>query len=167
MAEPRYLESSADLDGDFRYGLVRVWDRALPRLLWVMCNPSSADADKLDPTLRRCLGYSQRWGYGGFEVANVYAFRSPDPRVLRRHGFPVGSRNDEAILAALERCGNAIAAWGVIPETGRALHVERLITARQSLLALRLSKGARPEHPLYQAADLLPIVWRPAPREVA
>src|SRR5436190_16744965 len=74
--------NGAIIVGDYRYLLWRSWDRARPRLLWVFLNPGTADGRADDPTLRRCIGFSQAWHYGGLEIANLFAFRTPRPADL-------------------------------------------------------------------------------------
>ena len=51
--------------GVYRYDLTRVWDRQRPLCLFLMLNPSTADAERSDPTVTRCLNYAHAWGYGG------------------------------------------------------------------------------------------------------
>ena len=51
----------------FRYRLWRVWDGALPSVLFIMLNPSIADECDDDPTIRRCIGFAKAWGFGGIE----------------------------------------------------------------------------------------------------
>jgi len=63
--------------GDYRYHLWRTWDETRPRLLWVMLNPSTADGETDDPTVRRCIGFSKGWGYGSIEIVNLFAYRPP------------------------------------------------------------------------------------------
>ena len=63
--------------GPYRYLLWREWNAKLPRLLWILLNPSTADERVDDPTLRRVLGFSRSYGFGGLEVVNLFALRSP------------------------------------------------------------------------------------------
>ena len=86
--------------GRYRYTLRRAWDAGPSHsgtVCWVMRNPSTADADKLDPTLRRCRGFTLGWGFAAMSVVNLYALRSTDPRGLWDTSDPVGPDNDEAI----------------------------------------------------------------------
>ena len=70
--------------GHYRYSLYREW-RYNPRLIvWMMLNPSTADALTNDPTLRRCIDFSRQWGYGGLIVVNLYAFRASKPKTCGR-----------------------------------------------------------------------------------
>lgn len=70
--------------GWHRYLLARIWDPspAAALLVWIMLNPSTADHERDDPTVRRCAGFARRLGYGGIAVANLYSYRATDPREL-------------------------------------------------------------------------------------
>jgi hypothetical protein len=48
--------------GTYRYELWRRWAEG-PHVLFVMLNPSTADAVTDDATIRKCIGYAKRWGY--------------------------------------------------------------------------------------------------------
>ena len=70
------LKSDAVFSPDrlHRYGLWRIWDDDLPKVLFIGLNPSTADELKNDPTIRRCIGYAKDWGYG------CLLYTSPSPR---------------------------------------------------------------------------------------
>lgn len=73
-------------DNAYRYLLTRTWDPAPPVVAWVMLNPSTADDRQDDPTIRKVRGFSQRWGFGGVVVVNLFPLRSTDPAGLRAAG---------------------------------------------------------------------------------
>jgi hypothetical protein len=162
--EPAYLDQGATFgspDNRYRYLLWRTWDRALPTVLWVMLNPSTADAAQLDPTLRRVLGFSRAWGFGGFRVVNLFALRSTDPEALRRVPDPVGPENDHVLQVAAHKANSVIAGWGAhAAGVERAREVRRLLEPVCALHALRITKTGHPSHPLYLPAKLRPFVWR-------
>lgn len=54
-----------------------------------MLNPSTADENVDDPTIRRCINFAKDWGYGGMYVGNLFAFRTAYPKELKEAGFPV------------------------------------------------------------------------------
>lgn len=145
-------------DGVYRYRLLRRWSRGA-RVVWVMLNPSTADAQRDDPTIRRCIGFSRAWGFGAMEVVNLYALRATEPGVVRGHDEPVGPENDRYIVAAASRGAHVIAAWGAFPwAAARADHVlELLMRARRPVRCLGLTRGGHPRHPLYARADARPI----------
>jgi hypothetical protein len=146
--------------GRYRYTLWRRWAEG-PRCLFVMLNPSTADATRDDPTIRRCIGFARRWGHGSLEVVNLFAWRATDPAVFyQREAWhdadPIGPENDRAILAAVGRAATVIAAWGMHGELmGRGAAVEAMITrAGVDLWCLGITrKGYHPRHPLYLATE--------------
>lgn len=99
-------------DGIYRYTLTRQWDDG-PCICWLMFNPSVADASISDPTIRRCMGFSKRWGYGRMVVVNLYALRSVDPRSVARAGpSAVGPLNNYWISESIKESRELICAWG-------------------------------------------------------
>ncbi len=152
-------------DGDYRYLLWRELPQAdllqedLGTVMFLMLNPSTADADQDDQTIRKILGYARRWGYSKLVVANLYGLRSTDPRALVGHRDPVGIANDIAICEAAKASNKIVAAWGVGPGpllhvTERARHVRGLFDA--PLFCLDTTEGGAPRHPLYLRGDLEP-----------
>lgn len=144
-------------DGRYRYALVRRFDLSAPEaLVWVMLNPSTADASTDDPTIRKCVGFAQRAGFGAIVVVNLYAFRETSPKNLIRAlttGVDViGPDNDAHIAAAVE--GRVVcAAWGAtqVPRIhARIAAVRALTTVAREVRCLGLSQTAprQPRHPL-------------------
>lgn len=138
--------------GTFRYTLVRVWDDTKPRLLFVMLNPSTADASVDDATIRKCVGFATRMGFGGITVVNLFAYRATKPSDLIKAKFPEGPGNQTFLLEALHTHSDVVFAWGAIAR--RAPNV----TARVEGMAagagckvhvLRRLADGTPEHPLY------------------
>lgn len=106
-------------DGQYRCQLERTWGFG-DAVTFVMLNPSTADARKDDPTIRRCLSYARSWGYDGIRVVNLYALRSSDPKMLKTVADPVGPEND-AWIARTVSGSNIIEEvpdlpWDPIPE---------------------------------------------------
>lgn len=142
----------------YRYSLYREWGDPGNKVVFVMLNPSTADETHLDPTVTRCCGYAKRWGYGAIEVANIFAYRSTDPKGLLAVADPVGEENDQYILAAVEDAALVVAAWGVhgaLQDRGRI--VRELLADRCRLACLGLTKDGHPRHPLYLRADAVPM----------
>ena len=106
------ISGGAIIVGAYRYTLWREWTTDLPRLLFVLLNPSRANARMDDPTLRRCMGFAQGWGYGPVEAFNLYAYRATDPRTLKQVAAPVGPLNDHHIQQAAGRAEKTVVAWG-------------------------------------------------------
>lgn len=166
-----FIERGAELSpcGCYRYLLWRRWDKTRPRLVFIMLNPSTADAEVDDATIRVCIGRAQRLGFGGICVLNLFAWRATDPAALERTADPVGPENDRY----LERYGPgpgemAIAAWG---DGGLAPDPRRRRPRWQEALsiicgdmghclhALRLTTAGQPCHPLRIPYDSPAFVW--------
>lgn len=143
-------------DEIFRYSLWRNWEDVHATApsndccLWICLNPSTADALNDDATVRKCVGFAQRWGHTSIEIVNMYAFRSRHPRMLKLATDPVGPDNDMWILRAVARSKRVIAAWGNAPIIReRDVALGRLLeTAGVELSCLGVTGWGRPRHPL-------------------
>lgn len=168
MAEAPIVSRDATLSpcGLYRYTLARRWASG-PHVLWVMLNPSTADALDDGPTIRKCVGFARRWSYGGIVVVNLFAYRSTDPAGLHIADDPVGPENDRHIVEQAKHAQAIVAGWGAKDSTAvtaRASRVMELLSGRQ-VHALRLTKKGRPEHPLYVPYDVQAVrvgadAWR-------
>lgn len=145
--------AGATIIGNYRYNLWRIWDEQLPRVLWVMLNPSTADATKLDPTLCRIMDFSIRWGYGSLEVVNLYAWRSPDPKALLSAADPVGPLNNQHIAEAAERAARIVVAWGAHKSTAKRDREVLAMLAPREVYRLTVTRTGAPGHPLYVPSD--------------
>ncbi len=157
---PEFSQTFATFDPSriYRYTLLRVWRVDLPRLAFIMLNPSTADEQILDPTIRRCIGYARAWGYGSLEVGNLFAFRSTSPYQLYNIPDPIGPENDGYLKEIVSRAKLVIAAWGnhgVIKD--RSNVVARMFPGMK-VLALTKTKG-QPAHPLYLPLHIQPQDW--------
>ena len=144
-----------DETGEYRYQLWRIWDESKPLAVFIMLNPSTADENEDDPTIRRCMNYARSWGYGGIKVVNLFAYRATNPKELKNVNDPIGPLNNQYIFDAVNTSDMVIAAWG----THGRLHNrdEKVIRIFQGKLQyLDLTKGGHPRHPLYLKADLKP-----------
>lgn len=128
-------------------------------VVFVMLNPSTANAEQDDPTIRRCIDYTKRWGGSHLIVVNLFAYRSTDPCKLWAEDTvdPVGSLNDEALIRATDYAhahdGIVVAAWGEHGSfMGRSEIVLRNID-KYKPMCLKLNKSGNPVHPLYQRKD--------------
>ncbi len=122
--------------GAYRYRLSRIWDDAAPLALWVMLNPSTADAEVDDPTIRRVRAFTKAAGCGGFEVVNLFALRATDPKEMLASQMPFGPDNDEHIRGAIrETSGPIVCAWGAFDQiqmTGRQSACGHIVQARNT-----------------------------------
>jgi hypothetical protein len=97
--------------------------------LFVMLNPSTADARLDDPTIRRCRGFAKLWDCNGLAVADLYALRSADPAALWSHPDPVGRDNDDYLWNFARECGDVICAWGSNARPEHAARVASIMLA--------------------------------------
>lgn len=154
--------------GLFRLSLTRTWDASLPRLVFIMLNPSKANASIDDPTVRRCIGFAQALGYGSIEIVNLYAYRATNPIDLKKAGFPVGEGNDAAIVRAVARAGAVVCAWGANARAlPRAAEVLDLIELWCTPQALAWTADGIPKHPLYLPGNLRPVPLTSASAQAA
>jgi hypothetical protein len=142
----------------YRYTLWREWDPLFNNqfLMVVGLNPSTADETKDDPTIRRCVDFAKRWGFGALLMTNLFAIRATDPKVMMAHADPTGELNDQVLLHFAPRAGKLLAAWGA---QGSHLNRDHYITALlgDKFECLGFTGGMQPRHPLYVAASTPPI----------
>lgn len=148
----------------YRYLLTRGAPDAKRRVTFVMLNPSTADSDRNDPTVAKCIKFAAReatargWEAHRVAIVNLYAIRATDPRDCFADQKPVGGAiNDGAIL---ETCANSeivIAAWGSHQKaSGRAREIRGML---DGIVLYRLgpsTKDGSPRHPLY-LRDVTPL----------
>ncbi len=113
----------------YRYLLKRQWgplNHQPPRLLgFLMLNPSTADENVNDRTINRCIGFGKSLGYDGIIVANLFAYRSPHPEMLKSADAPIGPGNDLHIEQFVHMVETVICAWGT-PLADEPEHKERV-----------------------------------------
>lgn len=148
-------------DRAYRYTLSRNWGPG-KALMWIGLNPSTADESQLDPTLRRVLGYSRAFGYDGFRMTNLFAFRATFPRVMLLQSDPVGPDNDMWLLRVAESCDKIVCAWGAQGKhRDRSSRVVELLSQDHAdkLHCFGLTRAGEPKHPLYlpAATPLIPF----------
>ncbi|MBT3271062.1 DUF1643 domain-containing protein [Candidatus Poribacteria bacterium] len=149
-----------DETGAYRYRLSRTRSDGAGVVTFVMLNPSTADAEVNDPTIRRCIGFAWDWGHRDLIVVNLFAYRATAPRDLRLATDPVGPANDEHLLAAVCEADVVVAAWGVHGAMlGRDRDVMGLLEGRASLQCLGVTKAGHPRHPLYMPKRSMPAPY--------
>src|SRR5207245_5050174 len=101
-----------DIDGRYRYSLWRAWSAYHPRIVFILLNPSTADEQRNDPTIRRCMGLARVWNFGSMEVVTLFAYWATDCRELLKIDDPVGEENNYHLIQAVERCSTVVVGWG-------------------------------------------------------
>jgi hypothetical protein len=142
----------------YRYLLWRAWGDGGRFALFILLNPSTADQDSNDPTVERCERRARTLGFDGLLVANLFAFRSTQPDILRAAPAPIGPRNDAAISLAQPLAEQTICGWGA---HGRHRRRGETVLARlrPPLYHLGLTRGGQPRHPLYVPYSVQPQPW--------
>jgi len=150
-----YLRAGATFSPDrrYRYDLWRVWREGGRRINFVGLNPSTANETSDDPTIRRCVGFAVKWGYGEMHMLNLFAFISTDPRQLcYPTADPVGPENDSYLKRLNTDVVFAWGSWGklhVFNIEVRADAVRRMIP---NAYCFGRNKDGEPKHPLYLSA---------------
>lgn len=148
--------------GQYRYQLTRRWGEiSNPSVVYIMLNPSTADGETDDATIRVCIGRAQRMGYGGITVLNLFAYRATKPTDLLLAADPIGPHNDYHIGETLKHRPIVIAAWGVGGNhLNRARKVANMCHAfGVTLSCLGVTKEGAPRHPLRISYDVLLKPW--------
>lgn len=152
--------------GTYRYDLTRRWSDG-PLVAWVGLNPSTADHEVDDPTIRRCIGFARSIKCGGLVMLNLYALRSTKPEHLLQHPDPKGPENKQTIETWFARAevGLVVAAWGAWWKNQRdrpsRLNVEGIArNAGHVLHCLGVTKDGEPRHPLYVRASQPLVPYR-------
>lgn len=141
----------------YRYSLHRIWDDSKEIVTFIGLNPSTADANEDDPTIRRCIGFAKDWGFGGLFMVNLFAFRATDPKKMKACRYSIGDETGWWIRQRAEQSSVVVAAWGNDGSwQDRDQEVRGFIP---NLHYLRLNKSGQPAHPLYLPKDLKPIKW--------
>ena len=150
-----YTDAIFSKDRVHRYGLWRIWDKSLPKVLFIGLNPSTATETKNDPTIRRCMGYARDWGYGGYIMGNIFAFRSTDPKKLKKTKDPIGPENDHWLKKLQSEADLTVGAWG---NHGKFLNRgHAVLDLIPEIQCLQITKQGFPSHPLYLHKSLKPI----------
>lgn len=162
----RYIQVGALISDcqQYRYRLWRRWNDGRAVLVFIMFNPSTADGEQDDPTIRKCVGFADRAGYGGIEILNLFAYRATKPADLKLASWPVGPENDAHIRAVLDTYQSVVCAWGVNATTregwARVRQVVGILSeySDRPPMALKLTANGVPWHPLMLGYD---VTWVP------
>lgn len=142
----------------YRYSLTRIWDESLPKIMFIMLNPSTADGTQDDPTIRRCISFAKQYGYGGLYVCNIFAYRATNPKELLKIHNPFGDQNIFITRQLADEVETIVCAWG------NKEIINKLLKGNEPYLLLQyctnklhyidISKDGIPKHPLYLKSSL-------------
>lgn len=165
--------------GRFRHWLSREWGFRQytggrePYALWIGMNPSTAEANIDDPTIRKEMHFTKKMGLDCYVKCNIMDYRATNPSVLlsligepNRHpieAVPSSSKNLECIASFAQHASVVVVAWGALPRPLRQYADDVLATLGPfRLMCMGVTKDYSPRHPLYLRNDAQPIVWRDA-----
>ena len=120
------------------------------RVTFIMLNPSTADAKKNDPTIRRVMGFNDRWHGSDLYVGNIFAYRSTDPKGLRGVTDPIGEDNEQVLREMVQETDTLILAWGThghYRNRGQAI-MDMVLKERGSYRCFGFTTNGQPKHPL-------------------
>lgn len=167
-----HMTAAFSKDRRFRYELRRQWDASKPWVNFIGLNPSVADGQTDDPTIRRCIGFARAWGYGGLIMTNLFPLVASRPAQVvaafwQSRGQMAGlPENGAYLLDGVQSAGLVVGAWGEAPdvlwrEQAVQAQLRLLVDAGAQFHALTVLKGGQPGHPLYLKADLTPRLYQP------
>jgi len=139
--------------GLYRYSLTRRWDTGTGRCVFIGLNPSTADVGLDDPTIRRCMGFTQYWGFSEMVMVNLFAYRTPHPKLLKKALDPEGPNNRRAVRRSCQSASLVIAAWGAHGTFLNQAQKLSNIWSQFPVQCFGTTKSGQPLHPLYQRAD--------------
>lgn len=151
----------------YRYQLWRIWEADKPFVMFIGLNPSTADAVKDDNTIKRCISFAKTWGFGGFCMVNLYAWRATVARDLLFQYYPEGKENMTHIRQCADVCALHVAMWGngdILKHIGpyHAVYVREILeTEGKTLFCLNQNADGEPGHLLYLKGDIIPILYNP------
>jgi hypothetical protein len=156
-----------DDTGEYRYSLAREWNAKLGKVLFILLNPSTADATFDDPTVKKCIGFAERWGFESLKIVNLFAYRATDPEELVEAKDPVGSDNDRWIREAVKRTDFVVVGWGNLGPyiCKRCINCSHRIDRVLNIIkdsnphCLAITKERQPKHPLFASYALKPIPY--------
>ena len=140
-----------------RYVLIREWDLNKPSLMIVSLNPSTADEKINDPTIRRCLGFAKRWGFGKLFVTNLFSLRATLPTDLFNSKNPIGNKNDYWLKKLSKNVNKVVLAYGNHGKF-KERHDE-ILKIIDNPYCIKKSKTGMPMHPLYLKYTKKPISY--------
>lgn len=144
-------EASVSDCGQYRYSLSRNWGDGQKTILFIGLNPSIADASIDDPTVRRLIGFCKQWGYDGFSVCNLFAYRATEPKDMMSAADPIGETNDEILLGLASGADKIVFCWGSLGgfNDRSALLANKLKDFKSKTYVFGHNKNGEPKHPLY------------------
>jgi hypothetical protein len=151
----KFKDAFIDETGKYRYWLFRRTSNKPKNLVnFILLNPSTADAEYDDPTVKSCKRLASSNGYYGFYITNLFAYRATNPNDLLNTADPIGLENDKYIKKYAKKCNIVVVAWGNKGTLhGRSQDLLENLKKITELYCLDINKSGEPKHPLYIKKD--------------
>jgi hypothetical protein len=138
------MTKGAVVKGDRRYQLWRIWDNKQPLLLYILLNPSNANAVLDDRTVSKLVRISKELDYGGFYLGNLHSFVTPYPSVLKDNIIKDDPLNLVHLKKMIEKCERIVLGWGNSGDKPQWLG--KIV---KQTFCFGLNQNRSPKHPLY------------------
>jgi hypothetical protein len=150
----RSTSAAISPDGLYRWMLGREFEHPGRTALWVGVNPSTADAEQDDQSIRKLYGFGERLGISKWLVGNLFAYRATDVNELARATDPIGARCDEFLEKMTGQADVVIAGWGRVDKVPQRLRhrvddvANRIVGTGKNLMCWGTCQDGSPRHPL-------------------
>jgi len=119
-------------------------------------NPSTADDEADDATVRKLLAFVCRWGGSKFLLGNVTPVRATNVQMLRgiRPAAAIYEENERQITAMIGQADILVPCWGSRTKVQPGLHaridalLQQLLESGKPVLMFGKTKSGDPMHPL-------------------
>jgi len=136
---------------NYRYVLWRKWDETKPAVMFIGLNPSTANENEDDPTIRRVKRFAFDWGFGTVYMLNLFAYVTAYPEELKKCNDPIGD-NDNWLKEYAKKSDQIVFSWGSFSESKeRAIKVIEMFPNSKCLVK---NRDGSPKHPLYISASI-------------
>lgn len=142
------------IDKKHRYELSRHWDLSKSDILFIMLNPSIANEDIDDPTIKRLISFTREFKYGGFFVANLFTYITPYSKTLDT-SIGLTKLNLKTIKNLVNKVDEVIYAWG-----NSIKEPQELKNLVKNPKCFGKNLNGTPKHPLYLSSNSKLIKFR-------
>lgn len=144
----RYIEPKPHINLD---------DQPYKWRVYIMLNPSTADHETDDATIRRCISFAKRDGFQAMGVVNLFSIVSTDPGNLPVTDM-VDLPNAQTITTAIPQADQIVVAWGnYISDWHRAMAdecIEYIRLMGKTPYCFGVNRNGSPRHPVRLANNV-------------
>ena len=137
-----------------RFALWRAWDESKPEVMFIGLNPSTANEEKNDPTIRKVIKFAVNWGYGSVTMLNLFTYVTTYPEELKTCKNPL-LQADVTLISYARDADKIIFAWGNFKEAQE--RAKQVIAMFPNAYCLVKNKDGSPRHPLYVPGNTEPV----------